>query len=57
MSAPVSAKLIQDDTGAYFIVEGNPTSEYDLFRCVLAPCGHFKRSWQAVREAMGEAES
>ena len=52
----VTAKLIEGAENAYYIVEGNPQEGYDLFRCVLAPCGHFKRSWQAVREAMGEGE-
>ena len=53
----VSSKLVQSESGAYYIVEGNPEVGYDLFHCVLAPCGHFKRSWQAVHEAMGEGET
>lgn len=50
----VSSKLMQAPTGVKFIVEGNPDVGYTLYRCQLTPVGHFKRSWQAVHEAMGE---
>lgn len=57
----VTRKLVEgvatDGGKAFYIVEGNPEVGYDLYRCALHHEGHFKRSWQAVAEAHGDAPS